>query len=95
LISLGPISSQPLAFVGSSDDRASKTSVSVNVKVQMQDEGMGRVLKCGREKELSVKTEWKKVLKSCAFPTSEVALQLSSDTVIGLAFVILGQYLVV
>ena len=57
LISLGPISSQPLAFVGSSDERASKTSVSENVKVQMQDGGMGRVSRFGREKELSVKTE--------------------------------------
>ena len=53
LISLGPIPSQPLDFVGSSDERASNTSVSENIKVQMQDEGRGM---SGREKELSVKT---------------------------------------
>jgi hypothetical protein len=58
----------------------------------MQDEGMGRVLKCDREKELSVKTEWKKVLKSCAFPTSEVALQLLSDTVIGMMLFLENEY---
>ena len=59
---MGPIWSQPLDFVGSSDEIASKISVSENVRVHMHDGGRGRVLKFGREKELQVKTELKKVL---------------------------------
>ena len=54
---------------------------SENLEVQMHDESRGRVLMFGGEKELLVKTEWKKVLKSSAFPVSEVALLLSRNTV--------------
>ena len=57
LISLEPIPSQPLDFVGSSDERASNTSESVKDIVHKQEGGMGRVLMSGREKELPVKTE--------------------------------------
>lgn len=49
--------SHPLDFVGSSDEMASNTSVSEKVKEQMQEEGRGRELIFGREKELLVKTE--------------------------------------
>ena len=72
--SLGPISSQPLDFIGSRDESILNTSESESLKVQMHDEGRGRVLMFGREKELLVKTEWKNELKSSAFPVSEVAL---------------------
>ena len=41
--SLRPIPSQPLDFVGSRDERASSTSKSENLEVQMHDEGRGRV----------------------------------------------------
>ena len=50
----------------------------------MHDEGRGRVLMLGREKGLLVNTEWKKVLKSSAFPVSEVALLLLWETVEGI-----------
>ena len=58
--SLGLVPSEPLDFVGSSDERASSTSESDNDKVHIHDEGRGILLMFGREKELSVKTEWKK-----------------------------------
>ena len=89
--SLGPIPSQPLDFVGSRDERASSTSEPENLEVQMHDEGRGRVLMFGRGKELLVKTEWKKVLKSSAFPVSEVALLLSRNTVQGIMLFLLRE----
>ena len=63
--SLGPIPSQPLDFVGSSDERASNTSVSDNDILHRQDGGRGRVPMSGRENKLLVKTEWKKVFFQC------------------------------
>ena len=83
--------SHPLDFVGSSDEMASYTSVSVMVKEQIQEEGMGRVLILGNKTELLVNTEWKKVLNSSAFPESEVVLQLSRNTVEGMELFLFGE----
>ena len=44
-----------------------------------------------REKELSVKTEWKKVLKRSAFPVLEVALELLRNTVKGMEVFLLKE----
>ena len=54
---MGPILSQPVDFVQSSDERASNTSESENDKLHKHNEGRGRVLMFGREKELPAKTE--------------------------------------
>lgn len=81
---MGPIPSQPLDFVGSRFERASNTSESENLEVQIHDEGREKVLVLGIEKELLVKTEWKKVFTSSTFPVSEVALRLSRTTIEGI-----------
>ena len=70
---------------------ASNTSESENLEVQMHDEGRERILTFSIEKELLVKTEWKKVLKSSAFPVSEVALLLSRNTIEGIVLFLLSE----
>ena len=55
---MGPIPSQPLDLVGSSDERASNTSkADSDIIVHMHDGGSCRELILGREKELPVKIE--------------------------------------
>ena len=49
--------SQPLDLVGTSVERASYTSESVRDTLHIRDEGRGRELMFGREKEVPVKTE--------------------------------------
>ena len=76
---------------GSSDESASNTSEVDSDIVHMHDGGSCRELIMGREKELPVKTEWKKELNSSAFSVSEVALELLKNIVEGMELFLLSD----
>ena len=67
LSSLGLIPSQPLDFVGSSEDSALKTSESEKDIEHKQDGDSGMESMFGRMNGLLVKTEWKKNAKEFSF----------------------------
>ena len=91
LSSLGPIPSQPLDFVGSSEDSALKTSESEKDIEHKQDGDSGMESMFGRMNGLLVKTEWKKLLKSSAFSVSLVALESFKNTVAGMELFLLRE----
>ena len=67
LSSLGLIPSQPLDFVGSSEDSALKTSECEKDIEHKQDGDSGMESMFGRMNGLLVKTEWKKNAKEFSF----------------------------
>ena len=92
LSSLGPIPSQPLDFVGSSEDSALKTSESEKDIEYKRDGDSGMESMFGRMNGLLVKTEWKKLLKSSAFSVSLVALESFKNTVAGMELFLLREH---
>ena len=76
LSSLGPIPSQPLDFVGSSEDSALKTSESEEDIEHKQDGDSGMESMFGRMNGLLVHEDrMEKIVKQLAFSVSLVALE--------------------